>query len=147
MRVAAALVMRGARGLGRRAKERRRCHGPRILSRLVSLHQHGNVVWPRAGIQLVPPFLPRRRNLRVCCLPAVLTDARQFVTAGEQRRRPRPLDRRARLEEAAASRQGVAVQQVSVLDSACADQDLDVAAVGEDGEFILRLIRAGGAGC
>lgn len=145
MRVAAALVMRGARGLGRRAKERCRCHGPGILARLVSLHQHGNVVWPRARIQLVPPFPLWRRILGVCGLPAVLADPRQFVTAGEQRLRPRPLVGRARLEKAAASRQGVAVQQVSVLDGACADQDLDVAAVGEDGEFILRQIRAGGA--
>jgi hypothetical protein len=32
----------------------------------------------------------------------------------------------------------VAVQQISVLDGPGADQDLDIAAVGEDGEFILR---------
>lgn len=128
-----------------------------LVARLIPLDQHGNVAGAGAGIQLVPPPPPGGARAapygRAVVAaghrgrPAVLADAGELI-AGRQGAGARPFGGGAGLEEAGASGEGVAMEQVSVLDRgvtgrafAGAHDNLDVAAVREDGEVVLRRVR------
>ncbi len=119
---------------------------------------------PVPGVQLVAPPPPRRWRRRPPAATAaaaaalaagVLADAGELGAGGEEgairgggaRRLGQgvgagPLAAGAGLEEAGAAGEGVAVEQVAVLVAGRdADDDVDVARVGEDGELVERHVR------